>query len=119
MELKSQWLNLLKELHQKSVVPVGLLPPTIQVWADNKDDTQDTIIEWLDKQDRSVVYVAPGSKVRSSQEDKEKLALELELSGLLFFWALRNQNILVDGDSFKLSDGFGDQIKGRGIVCTS
>ncbi|KAF3950882.1 hypothetical protein CMV_023416 [Castanea mollissima] len=60
MELKSQWLNLLKELHQKPVVLVGLLPPKIQVWADNKDDTQDTIVEWLDKQDRSVVYVAPG-----------------------------------------------------------
>ncbi|KAM3684438.1 hypothetical protein ACJW30_11G043800 [Castanea mollissima] len=100
MELKSQWLNLLKELHQKPVVLVGLLPPKIQVWADNKDDTQDTIVEWLDKQDRSVVYVAPGSKVKPSQEDQEKLALRLELSGLLFFWALRNQNILVDGDTF-------------------
>ena len=90
MELKSQWLNLLKELHQKPVVLVGLLPPTIEVWADNKDDTQDTIVGWLDKQDRAVVYVAPGSKVRPSQENKEKLALGLELSGLLFFWALRN-----------------------------
>lgn len=119
MELKSQWLNLLKELHQKPVVLVGLLPPTTQVWADNKDDTQDTIVEWLDKQDRSVVYVAPGSKARPSQEDQEKLALGLELSGLLFFWALRNQNILVDGDTFELPDGFEDQIKGRGIVCIS
>lgn len=118
MELKSQWLNLLKELHQKPVVLVGLSPPTTQVWADNKDDTQDTIVEWLDKQE-SVVYVAPESKVRPSQEDQEKLALGLELSGLLFFWALRNQNILVDGDTFELPDGFEDQIKGRGIVCIS
>ena len=53
VELEPEWLKLLKELHQKPVVPVCILPPTMQVRRhDHKDDTWDTIIEWLDKQKR-------------------------------------------------------------------
>lgn len=71
MELELEWLKLLKELHQKPVVPVGLFPPTMQVRQhDHKDDTWDTVVDWLDKQEKgSVVYVALGSEVRPSQED--------------------------------------------------
>ena len=46
VELEPEWLKLLKELHQNPVVPVCILPPTMQVRRhDHKDDTWDTIIE--------------------------------------------------------------------------
>nr|XP_023875027.1 putative UDP-rhamnose:rhamnosyltransferase 1 [Quercus suber] len=122
VELEPEWLKLLKELHQKPVVPVCILPPTMQVRRhDHKYDTWDTIIEWLDKQEKgSVVYVALGSEVRPSQEDLNELAPGLEQSGLPFFWTPRKRSILGDSDSIELpADGFEGRIKGRGVAYTS
>ncbi|KAJ0047252.1 hypothetical protein Pint_05203 [Pistacia integerrima] len=109
MEIESEWINLLGELYGKPVLPVGLLPPTANDSRDGKEDNiWLTINEWLGKQkSRTVIYVAFGSELNLSQNELTELALGLELSGLPFFWALRNR------------DGFEERVKGRGVVWTS
>lgn len=116
MEIESDWISLLRKLHQKPVIPVGLLPLS---WknstGDEGDDKWLTISQWLDTHNKnSVVYVALGSEVPLSQEDLTELAFGIELSGLPFFWALRKQH-----GSLELPDGFEDRAKGHGVVWTS
>ncbi|XP_044480648.1 putative UDP-rhamnose:rhamnosyltransferase 1 isoform X1 [Mangifera indica] len=116
MEIELQWISLLGELHGKPVLPVGLLPPTAY---DNRDTLEDnnwlTINDWLGKHEpKTVIYVAFGSELNLSQIELTELALGLELSGLPFFWALRNRD-----DTVVLPDGFEERVKGRGVVCTS
>ncbi|KAJ7964793.1 UDP-glycosyltransferase [Quillaja saponaria] len=116
-ELESEWLNLLGELHNKPVLPVGLIPPSLQVRMVDEEDNNPVwlkIKSWLDKQGQgSVVYVAFGSQVKFTQEDLTELALGLELSGLPFLWALRK----IQDSSADLPNEFGDRIKDRGLVC--
>ncbi|XP_031270203.1 putative UDP-rhamnose:rhamnosyltransferase 1 [Pistacia vera] len=117
MELESEWLNLMGELHGKPIVSVGLLPPSDK---DNRENVTEhnswlIISEWLDKQKAgSVVYVALGSEINPSQEDLTELARGLELSGLPFLWCLRRQHNPVE-----LPDGFEERVEGRGVVWTS
>ncbi|KAL5556582.1 hypothetical protein UlMin_038818 [Ulmus minor] len=112
-------LNFLRKMYGKLVIPVGLLPGSEHDNADVKDSNWETIVEWLNKQEkRSVVYVALGSEVQPSQEDITQLALGLEISGLPFFWALRKRNGVGDNVAIKLPDGFEERTAGRGIVCT-
>ncbi|CAK9135569.1 unnamed protein product [Ilex paraguariensis] len=119
-ELEPLWLNLLEELHQKPVIPVGFMPPPAQNYGADKDETWVSIREWLDgKNKSSVVYVALGSEATLSQNDVTELALGLELSGLPFFWALRKPPGSTKSDSVELPQGFLERIKGRGLVWTS
>ncbi|KAK3211138.1 hypothetical protein Dsin_015844 [Dipteronia sinensis] len=119
-EIESDWIQLIGEIHQKPVVPIGLLPPSLQAINKADDSSSDnniwiTISEWFGKQDKgSVVYVAFGSELSLSQEEITELALGLELSGLPFFWVLRKSD-----DSCELPEGFEERIKGRGLVWTS
>lgn len=109
-ELESEWLDLLRELYHKPVLPIGLLPPLAPV--SGEDDSWIPILEWLDKQEKaSVVYVALGSEATPREDELTELALGLELSGLPFFWALRKRH-----DSVELPDGFEDRTKDRGVV---
>ncbi|CAB4314339.1 unnamed protein product [Prunus armeniaca] len=117
-EIEVEWLDLLQELQQKPVVPVGLLPPLVQTIKDKEDWSR--IYQWLDKQENgTVVYIALGSELNLSQEDFTELALGLELSGLPFFWVLRTPSWSGDSDSVKLPDGFEERTKGRGLVWTT
>ncbi|WRX11146.1 UDP-glucuronosyl/UDP-glucosyltransferase - like 10 [Theobroma cacao] len=89
-EFETEYLNLLKELHQKAVIPVGLLPPTAYNNGNHDDEIWKPIKEWLDKQQPgSVVYVAFGSEAKPNNE------------------------------SIELPDGFEERTVGRGVVCTS
>ncbi|KAL0920369.1 hypothetical protein M5K25_009499 [Dendrobium thyrsiflorum] len=103
-ELEPEWLQLLGHLYGKPVIPVGLLPPSIeQGWHASLD--------WLDKQGQgSTVYVAFGSEVKLSVAQVKEIAVGLELSGLHFVWALRARSMPV---------GLMESIKvhGRGLVC--
>ncbi|KAI7735894.1 hypothetical protein M8C21_018961, partial [Ambrosia artemisiifolia] len=87
------WLNLLKELYGKPVIPIGLLPTTAN--DDNDDDDAANWLEtkkWLDKYERgSVVYIAFGTETKPSQYELTQLAFGLELSGLPFYWVLIDQ----------------------------
>ncbi|PON84724.1 UDP-glucuronosyl/UDP-glucosyltransferase [Trema orientale] len=117
-ELEKEWLNLLRDLLGKPVLPIGQLPPAPPP-NDNEEDGNDerwrSTKRWLDLQPkRSVVYVAFGSEAVPSQDELTEIALGLELSGFPFFWALRPRS-----DSVELPTGFEDRTRERGIVCPS
>ncbi|KAJ6432442.1 hypothetical protein OIU84_019641 [Salix udensis] len=115
LELEADFLRLVEDLHGKPVIPVGLLLPSAQFSEGGVDEEWVTIREWLDKQAQgSVVYIAFGSELTMSQNDITELALGLELTGLPFFWTLRNGD-----DSVRLPDGLEERVKGRGVVWTS
>ncbi|KAJ7953510.1 UDP-glycosyltransferase [Quillaja saponaria] len=102
LQMESKWVELTGKLHQKPVIPIGLLPPSLcskehddDNLLDKDDDTWLNIRNWLDKQKNgSIVYVAFGSEVTLGHEDLTELALGLEESGLPFFWALKKPNWL-------------------------
>ncbi|KAL3838663.1 hypothetical protein ACJIZ3_023254 [Penstemon smallii] len=117
-EFEPDWLNLLEELYNKPIIPVGLMPPEIY---DNNieenDENWNFIRNWLDGQNKdSIVYVALGSEVTPSQDQLTELALGLELSGVAFFWVIRKVHGSSESDSVKLPSGFEERVKGRGIV---
>ncbi|KAJ8771191.1 hypothetical protein K2173_025895 [Erythroxylum novogranatense] len=122
LEVEAEWIHLYQAWHhQQPVVPLGVLPPSVE---DNngseKDDSYLYISDWLNKQEKgSVVYIALGSEATLGQEDLTELALGLELSGLPFFWILRKQGNSDNPDSVELPDRFQERTEGRGIVWTS
>lgn len=94
MEIEGESLKLLENQCKKSVIPVGLMPPSLHFSEDNNNDGNwHRILKWLDKQEkRSVVYVAFGSEVTLSNEEFTELAMGLELSGFPFFWVLKKHD---------------------------
>jgi len=118
-ELEGEWLDYLAATYKVPVVPVGLLPPSMQIRdVEEEDKNPDwlTIKDWLDTQESSsVVYVGFGSELKLSHEDLSELANGIELSGLPFFWALKN---LKEG-VLELPEGFEERTKDRGIVWKS
>ncbi|XP_059643046.1 putative UDP-rhamnose:rhamnosyltransferase 1 [Cornus florida] len=118
-EFEPEWLNVLRELYGKPVIPVGLMPPTVQDSGEERNEAWVSISELLGKQKKgSVVYVALGSEVTLSQEQLTELALGLEQSGLPFFWALRKPPGLDESDSVELPVGFEERTRGRGVIWT-
>ncbi|KAA8546691.1 hypothetical protein F0562_003078 [Nyssa sinensis] len=120
-EFEPEWLKLLEEIYQKPVIPVGQLPTTLyNACYDDENDEWKGMKQWLDKQVKaSVVYVAFGSEAKPSQAELTEIALGLELSGLPFFWILRERRGLADTELIELPDGFEERTKGRGMVWTS
>ncbi|KAI9111915.1 hypothetical protein K1719_017605 [Acacia pycnantha] len=117
-EFEHKWIQLLENLYQKPVIPVGQLPSTAYDGG-NERDTWGWMKEWLDKQRRgTVVYVAFGSEAKPSQEEAREIALGLEKSELPFFWALRTQRGPNDPEVLRLPEGFEERTHGRGVVCT-
>lgn len=112
-EFEGRWLRLSEDLQQRPVIPLGLMPPVVEKSSlENNNESWIAIKDWLDGQGKgSVVYVALGSEVSLSQQELSELALGLELSGVPFFWALRNTS--------GLPEGYENRVKGRGIVWKS
>ncbi|KAI3470631.1 hypothetical protein Pfo_027294 [Paulownia fortunei] len=115
VEFEPEWFDLIHQLYQKPVIPVGVLPTE-----DEDEDEFDSntewlrIREWLDVQkENSLVYVALGTEATLSQKEAHELALGLEQCGLPFFWVL-NRNYLLE----MLPDGFCDRVRDRGMVYT-
>ncbi|KAG2694376.1 hypothetical protein I3760_08G141100 [Carya illinoinensis] len=107
MEIEAEWLKLLGDLYEMPVIPTGLLPPSAQESGNERDDTWDIIVEWLDRQEKgSVVFITFGSEVQPSQQDFIELALGIEQSGLPFVWVLRKQSDSVAEDSVEQPEGF-------------
>jgi hypothetical protein len=112
-EFEPEWLQLLGELYQKPVIPVGLFPPSPQ-----QDVTgHELTMRWLDSQaPNSVVYAAFGSEAKLKSDQLQQIALGLEASGLPFIWAFRGPP--TGGDSTDvLPRGFEERLDGRGVVC--
>ncbi|KAH0463311.1 hypothetical protein IEQ34_007893 [Dendrobium chrysotoxum] len=103
-ELEPEWLQLLGQLYEKPIIPVGLLPPSIeQGWH--------AALDWLDKQEQgSTVYVAFGSEVKLNSAQVQEIAIGLELSELPFVWALRAGSVPAG-----LVESIQD--RGHGLVC--
>ncbi|XP_052156492.1 putative UDP-rhamnose:rhamnosyltransferase 1 [Oryza glaberrima] len=111
-EFEPEWLELLGELYQKPVIPIGMFPPPPPQDVAGHEET----LRWLDRQEpNSVVYAAFGSEVKLTAEQLQRIALGLEASGLPFIWAFRAPPDAGDGDG--LPGGFKERVNGRGVVC--
>ncbi|KAG5534318.1 hypothetical protein RHGRI_022447 [Rhododendron griersonianum] len=74
-EFEPDWLKILQELNKRTVLPVGLMPPSVQDSLDTNDPWV-SIKGWLDGQTKgSVVYVGLGSELALNQETLTELAL--------------------------------------------
>ncbi|XVE97953.1 hypothetical protein REPUB_Repub03eG0063300 [Reevesia pubescens] len=118
-EFEADALRVLSKIHKMSIVPLGLLPPSMPS-NEEKGDNQnwEALKEWLDsKQEKSVFYVALGSEVSLSQEFMHELAFGIEKSGLPFIWVVRNPP-LVEGQLVEdmIPPGFEERISNRGLV---
>lgn len=113
-DFEPEWLNLLKKLYKKPVIPAGLLPAA---GVDDNACWRETR-EWLDKHEKgSVVYIAFGTETKPNQYELTQLALGLELCGLPFYWVLIDQRGSSDDEIIELPRGFGERTHGRGVVC--
>ncbi|KAI3944585.1 hypothetical protein MKW98_021043 [Papaver atlanticum] len=121
-EFDGEYFNLLKDLYQKPVISVGLLPPPAQdslvksIFKYPRKSSNSEMFNWLDKQQpRSVVYVSFGSEYKMSIDEIHELAFGLETSKLPFLWVLRKPGGI--DESNLLPSGFEDRIRGRGFMC--
>ncbi|KAI9191180.1 hypothetical protein LWI28_004743 [Acer negundo] len=116
-EFEPEAFGLLSRLLQKPVLPVGLLPPTMQETASG-DEKWQVFKDWLDnKKEKSVIYVALGTEVTLSQKLMHELAYGLEKSGFSFIWVVKNRP-LVEGEMGPnlIPKGFEDLVSGRSLV---
>ncbi|CAI9097703.1 OLC1v1034175C3 [Oldenlandia corymbosa var. corymbosa] len=123
-EFEPEWLKLLEELHQKPIIPIGLIPITDEFATSISNNTNASnwsfIKEWLDKQKKgSVVYISFGSEAKLNQADLTEIALGIEFSGFPFFWVLKMKRGDGDNDKIQLPHFFEDRTKDRGMVYTS
>ncbi|GMN61347.1 hypothetical protein TIFTF001_030435 [Ficus carica] len=117
-EFEPHTLNLLRKLYQKTVIPIGLLPPHLGDDNSQGDERWESLKRWLDnKEENSVVYIALGTELSLSQELMHELAHGLEKSGLPFFWVV-NDRPLVEGvfGVDIIPPGFETRVSGRGMV---
>ncbi|MED6131835.1 hypothetical protein PIB30_013565 [Stylosanthes scabra] len=118
-DFQPEWFQVLRNIYQKPVLPVGQLPTTGFAGGDDNDAWQ-WMKEWLDKQARGkVVYVAFGSEAKPSQEEVREIALGLEKTELPFFWVLRVRRGTSDAEELQLPEGFEERTKERGVVWRS
>ncbi|GJM96330.1 hypothetical protein PR202_ga13154 [Eleusine coracana subsp. coracana] len=115
LEFEPESMPLLPNIFNKPVIPLGLLPPPA---GGHKQERESPALTWLDEQPpKSVVYVAFGSELPLIVEQLHEIALDLELAGQRFLWALRKPNG-VDPDADVLPPGFEARTRGRGLVAT-
>ncbi|XVF48965.1 hypothetical protein PTKIN_Ptkin03bG0230500 [Pterospermum kingtungense] len=118
-EFESEALRVLSKIHQKPIVPLGLLPPSMPSSEDDEGDKNwETLKKWLDnQQQKSVLYVALGSEVNLSQEFMHELAFGIEKSELPFIWAVRFPSVS-EGELVQdiVPPGFEERVSGRGLV---
>lgn len=116
-EFEHAWFDMLGQMCQKPLVPVGFLPP-MPADDDVKDEERWVSIgQWLDRHaPSSVVYVALGTEAELSAEEVRNLALGLERTGLPFFWVLRDPPESTQTAQDLLPDGFEERVDGRGVV---
>ncbi|RWR75663.1 UDPGT domain-containing protein [Cinnamomum micranthum f. kanehirae] len=118
-EFEGKYLDLIKELYQKPVLPVGLLPPALAEQATGRSlgaNMWSSTFQWLDtRPQKSVVFVGFGSEFKITKEQVHELGFGLDLSGLPFVWVLGKPAGSID-DSDLLPPGFETHIADRGIV---
>uniref|UniRef100_A0A803QSM9 Uncharacterized protein n=1 Tax=Cannabis sativa TaxID=3483 RepID=A0A803QSM9_CANSA len=116
-EFEPESLSLLKTLHNKPVLPIGLLPP-FEPREDGDHNRWEALKLWLDcRKGKSVVYIALGSELSLSQESMHELAFGIEKSGLPFVWVINNRP-LVEGKLGLniIPSGFETRVSDRGMI---
>ncbi|GAB4861689.1 hypothetical protein Ancab_036942 [Ancistrocladus abbreviatus] len=117
MEFEGEYVDLLRSIINKPVIPAGLLPPEPE---DNTGSTEGSwggVFKWLDEQEpKTVIFVGFGSECKLSKDQVQEIAYGLELSQLPFLWALRRPDWAVN-DTDALPSGFRDRTYGKGILC--
>ncbi|KAJ0090348.1 hypothetical protein Patl1_13507 [Pistacia atlantica] len=116
-EFEPEAFTVYRKLLEKPVLPVSLLPPSLQDYTVT-DGKWQVLKDWLDnKEERSVVYVALGTELTLSQELMHELAYGLEKSGLPFIWVVKKRP-LVEGKmgSDQVPLGFEDRVSGQGLI---
>nr|XP_015890557.1 UDP-glycosyltransferase 91A1-like [Ziziphus jujuba var. spinosa] len=117
-EFEPEWIQLLQNIHQKPVLPVGQFPPLIGDNGDETHQTWKTLKEWLDKKKNgSVVYVSFGTEAKLTRQEITAIALGLEQSQLAFLWVLRTGSVA--GGLVQLPEGFEERTGGRGLMWNS
>ncbi|KAG6417438.1 hypothetical protein SASPL_119597 [Salvia splendens] len=115
-EFEGNYLNLIRELYQKPVLPIGLLPPlTEESEHVSIDSSWASTCKWLDgKEPKSVLFVGFGSEYKMALEEIHELAFSIELSRLPFLWILRKPQGVDSSDL--LPPGFAHRTQSQGLV---
>ncbi|EHA8591519.1 UDP-glycosyltransferase 91C1 [Cocos nucifera] len=117
-EYEGDYLDVVRRIFRKPVIPVGLLPPQPpSATGGNRDDNWGRIFGWLDAQPpKSVVFVSFGSEYKLTESEVHELAYGLELSNVPFLWALRRPSWVTGSEKQALPEGFLTRTEGRGVV---
>ncbi|GAB2245048.1 hypothetical protein Droror1_Dr00000541 [Drosera rotundifolia] len=117
MEFEGEYIDLFAKISNKTVIPVGVLPPEHDEKKKGSiDESWREVFRWLDEQDpKSVLFVGFGSENKFTKEQIFEIAFGLELSELPFLWALRKPEWAVE-DSDALPSGFRERTHAKGIA---
>ncbi|XP_074338727.1 UDP-glucosyltransferase 29-like [Apium graveolens] len=111
-EVEAKYIDLLSDLLEKDVIPVGQL---IHDPSGTEDDSLKNIMEWLDNKDKSsVVFICFGSENYLSAEQVTEMANALETTKCNFIWALRSPQ--GEGKGCLLPQGFIERVRDFGLV---
>ncbi|XP_073022793.1 putative UDP-rhamnose:rhamnosyltransferase 1 [Primulina eburnea] len=116
-EFEGEYISVVRELYQKPVFPIGVLPPVPE---ENKKGSEvnsnwSDAFKWLDAQKaKSVVFVGFGSEYKMPIEQIHELAFGIELSRLPFVWILRKPQEVHSSDL--LPPGFANRTLSQGMV---
>ena len=115
-DFEGKYLNIIRELYRKPVLPVGLLPPiTEESEHVSTDSSWPETCKWLDgKELKSVLFVGFGSEYKMPLEEIHELAFSLELSRSPFLWILRKPQGVDSSDL--LPPGFASRTQSQGLV---
>nr|XP_010938324.2 UDP-glycosyltransferase 91C1 [Elaeis guineensis] len=118
-EYEGDYLEIVRRLYRKPVIPVGLiLPSPPAAGGEEGDDRWARVFRWLDSQTpKSVVFVSFGSEYKMERRELHELAHGLELANVPFLWVLRRPSWCNGSDEEALPAGFIDRTKSRGTLC--
>ncbi|CDP19775.1 unnamed protein product [Coffea canephora] len=114
-EMEGKYIDHLSSSCGKKLIAVG---PFSNHEDDSKEaDSYSHIIEFLNSKDEaSLVYVSFGSEYFLSKEEREEIAIGLELSNANFIWVVRFPVGHAIGLEEALPERFLERVKGRGTV---
>ncbi|KAL7593281.1 hypothetical protein Lser_V15G34312 [Lactuca serriola] len=114
-EFEGEYIDLLEKLYEKTVLPLGVLPPERKK-EEVIESTWLTTFKWLDaKRAKSVLFVGFGSEYKMPVEQIHELAHGIELSGVSFIWVLRKPKEV--GSLDILPKDFESRVSEKGVIC--
>ncbi|XP_016498882.1 beta-D-glucosyl crocetin beta-1,6-glucosyltransferase-like [Nicotiana tabacum] len=112
-ELEGKYMNYLAEIIETRILPIGTLvqDPVASV------EGNVNIMQWLDsKKELSTVFVSFGSEYFLTKEEREEIALGLELSQVNFIWVVRFPKGEKQNLEEALPQGFLERVGDRGMI---